>query len=85
MQCKRNKWKFRTKVEDILKGSLDSIPSPSSSREHLNFLFLFLGGPNITGRCQQTFCPTKFVDNTQQCFAFTSQANFPAAHNLNFY
>ena len=25
----------------------------------------------------------KFVDNTQQCFAFTPQANFPA-HNLNF-
>ena len=24
-----------------------------------------------------------FVDNAQQCFAFTPQANFPA-HNLNF-
>ena len=26
----------------------------------------------------------KFVDNTQQCFAFMSQAKFPA-HNLNFH
>ena len=26
----------------------------------------------------------KFVDNAQQCFAFTPQANFPA-HNLNFH
>ena len=26
----------------------------------------------------------KFVDNTQQCFAFTPQANFPA-NNLNFH
>ena len=29
------------KVENILKGSLDSIPSPSKSREHLNFLSIF--------------------------------------------
>ena len=33
---------------------------------------------------QQTFCFQKFVDNAQQCFAFTPQANFPA-HNLNFH
>ena len=26
----------------------------------------------------------KFVDNDQQCFAFTPQPNFPA-HNLNFH
>jgi hypothetical protein len=32
----------------------------------------------------QTFCFQKFVDNPQQCFAFTPQANFPA-HNLNFH
>ena len=24
------------------------------------------------------FCIQKFVDNAQQCFAFTPQANFPA-------
>ena len=39
---------------------------------------------NIAGWCQQTFCFQKFVDNAQQCFAFTPQANFPA-HNLNFH
>ena len=32
---------FNNKVEKSLKGSLDSIPSPSMSREHLNLLFLF--------------------------------------------
>ena len=39
---------------------------------------------NIVGWCQQTFCFRKFVDNVQQCFVFTPQANFPA-HNLNFH
>ena len=29
-------------------------------------------------------CWQCFVDNAQQCFAFTPQANFPA-HNLNFH
>ena len=37
---------------------------------------------NIAGWCQQTFCFQKFVHNTQQCFAFTPQANFPT-HDLN--
>ena len=39
---------------------------------------------NIAGWCQQTFCFQKFFDNSQQCFASTAQANFPA-HNLNFH
>ena len=30
------------------------------------------------------FLFSKFVDNAQQCFAFTPQANFPV-HNLNFH
>ena len=30
------------------------------------------------------FCFQKFVDNAQQCFAFTPQGNF-STHNLNFY
>ena len=41
-------------------------------------------GQNIAGWCQQTFCFQKFVENTQQCFAFTPQGNF-TAHNLNFH
>ena len=32
----------------------------------------------------KTFCFQKFVDNDQQCFAFTPQANFPVK-NLNFH
>ena len=28
-------------------------------------------GQNIAGWCQQPFCFQKFVDNAQQCFAFT--------------
>ena len=38
----------------------------------------------IAGWCQQSFCFQKFVDKAQQCFAFTTQANFPM-HNLNFH
>ena len=41
------------------------------------------GVQNIAGYCQQTFEYKQFVDNAQQCFAFTPHANFPA-HNLNF-
>ena len=33
---------------------------------------------NIAGCYQQTFENKKFVDNAQQSFAFTPQANFPA-------
>ena len=39
---------------------------------------------NIAGCCQQTFENKKFINNTQQCFAFKPQANF-TAHNLNFH
>ena len=38
---------------------------------------------NIAGHCQSTFENKKFVDITQQCFAFAPQANAPN-HNLNF-
>ena len=39
---------------------------------------------NIAGYCQQAFEYKKFVDNTQRCFAFMPQANFPT-RNLNFH
>ena len=65
------------KVERILKGSLDLIPSPSPSVKI-----------QIMGRkvwhCQQTAENKKFVEITQQCFALLPQVNFPA-HDLNFY
>ena len=38
----------------------------------------------MAGPCQQTFENKKFVDNTQQYFAFTPQTNFPT-HNLNYF
>jgi hypothetical protein len=33
---------------------------------------------NIAAFCQKTFENKKFVDNAQQCFAFTPQATFPS-------
>ena len=52
---------------------------------HLQWKFKLLAGViiekirrNIVGWCQQTFCFQKFLDNSQQCFAFTPQTNFPA-------
>ena len=70
------------KVEKILKGSLDLIPSPSPSMK-----IQILGRKvclRCKGLCQQTFENKKFFDNARQCFAFTPQANF-LAHNLNFH
>ena len=52
---------------------------------HLQWKFKLLAGKftwvnkqNIARCCHQTSCFQKFVDNAQQCFAFTIQANFPA-------
>ena len=70
-------------VEKMLKDSLDLIPSPSQSVRAGKRLLEAIR-QNIAGWCQQTFCFQKFDDNTQQCFGFTAQANFPA-HNLNCY
>ena len=68
------------KVEKILKGRQDLIPSPSPSMK-----IQIIGGKvckTLLG--QKKICFQKFVDNTLQLFAFTPQANFPA-HNLNFH
>ena len=75
------------KVEKILKGSLDSILSPSHSVK-----IEIIGGKvyfkvtrqNIAERCQQTSEKKKFVDISQQCFALLPKVNFPA-NNLNFH
>jgi len=61
----------RFKVEKILKGSLDSIPSPSSS------LKIQIMGGKVCLMCKgkpllgvvNTLLKAKFVDITQQCFA----------------
>ena len=45
-----------TKVEKILEGSLDSIPSPSVKIQIMGRkVCLRCKGQNIAGRCQQTF------------------------------
>ena len=73
--------KFNTKVEKILKNSLDLIPSPLPSVK-----IQIMGGKGAKAKhCWMlSFEYKKFVNKAQQCFAFTPQANF-SAHNLNFH
>ena len=74
------------KVENILKGSLDSFPITFTCSENSNFgreSLLEMERQNIAGHCQQTFENKKFVDISQQCFALLPQVNFPA-NNLDF-
>ena len=74
------------KVEKILKGSMDSIPSPSRS------LKIQIMGGKVCLRCKgktllgvvNKFLKKKFVDITQQCFALLPQVNFPT-NTLNFH
>ena len=73
---------FKDKVEKILKGSLDSIPSPSLSVKIQIMSLLEVWKQNIAGNCQQTFENKKFDDIAQQWFALLLQAYFPA-NNLN--
>ena len=63
------------KVENILKGSLNLISSPSPSVE------IQIMGGKVCLRCKGL---QKFVDNAQQCFAFKPRANF-SMHDLNFH
>ena len=75
--------KIKLKVEKMLKGSLDSIPSPSPSvKIQIMGRKVCLRCKGIAQRCQQSFVNKKFDDITQQCYAFTTQVNFPA-NNLN--
>jgi hypothetical protein len=75
------------KVEKILKGSLGSIPSPSPLvriQVMGGKVSLRCKGKTLLGDINKKNCFQNFVDNHQQCFAFTLQTNFPA-HNLNFH
>ena len=66
------------KVEKILKGNLNSVPSPSVKIQIMGGkVYLTCKGKTFAGCCQQTFENKKFVDNTQQCFAFISQTFLP--------
>ena len=75
------------KVAKILKGSPDSIssPSPSVKIQIMGWkVCLRFKGKTLLGLVNKTFENKKSVVNTQQCFALTPQANFPA-NNLNFH
>ena len=81
----RQFWSRIFKVEEILKGSLDLIQPPS-----LSLKIQIMGGKDCLRSKGKTLLGIvnkllyqKFVEYTQQCFAFKPQANFPA-HNLNF-
>ena len=72
------------KVENILKGSLDLIPSPSPSVKIQitgRKVCLRCKGKTLLGVVNKLLKIKKFVDNDQQ---FTPQSNFPA-DNLNFH
>jgi hypothetical protein len=80
-------WLFSklVKVEKILKGSLDLIPSPSPSVE------IQIMGRKVCLRCigktlrgGSNFSKQKVCCITLQCFALLPQVNFPA-NNLNFH
>ena len=68
--------KMMSKVEKILKRSLDSISSPPQTfSENSNNgvkIYLRRKGKTLLGIDNKTFCIQKFVDNIQQCFAFTT-------------
>ena len=73
------------KVENILKGHLDSMPSPSPSAKNQIMdgkVCLRCKSKTLLGaRCQQTF---ENKNITQQCFALLLQVNFPT-NNWNFH
>ena len=72
-------WDFLIKVENIFKGSLDSIPSPSPSGK------IQIMGGKVCLRCKgKTLLGVVDKLLKTKGFAFTPQANFPA-HNLNFH
>ena len=67
------------KVENILKGSLDSIPSPSPSVKIQIMggkVFLRCKGKTLLG-VDNKIWKQKNVDITQQCFALLPHVNFP--------
>ena len=67
------------KVEKKLKGSLDSIPSPSPAVK----IQIMGGKVPLWGNGKILLGNKKFVDITQQCFALLPKVNF-SANNFNF-
>ena len=79
--------KATDKVEKILKGSLNSIPSPSPSMkiQIMGRKVCFMcKGKTLLGIVNKLLKNKKFVNITQQYFALLPHLNFPA-NNLNFH
>jgi hypothetical protein len=75
------------KVEKILKGNLDSIPSPSTSVKIQIIggkVYLRCKGKTLLVVVNKLLKPKMFDDITQQCFALLPQVKVPA-NNLNFH
>jgi hypothetical protein len=75
------------KVEKMLKGSLDLIPSPSPSVKiqiMSRRVCLRCKGKTLLGIVSKLLKNKFFLDNCQQCFALLPRVNFPTS-NLNFY
>jgi hypothetical protein len=74
MKCqsltKRRKGEFLNKVENILKGCLDSIPSPSVKIQIVGWKFCL----RCKGKTLLGFLFQKFVDITQQCFCLITSS-----------
>ena len=68
--------RLQFKGEKILKGSKDSISSPSRSHEHLNFCFYFFR-QNIAGCYQQTFCPKGLLTAPNNVLPLHPKPTFP--------
>ena len=82
MYIQYNVHTIHTKVENILKGSLDSIPSHTVKIVGGNHC-LRCKGKKLLGIVNKLE-NKKFVDITQQCFALLPQVNFPS-NDLNFH
>ena len=75
------------KVENILKGSLDLIPSPSPSVKIQIMggkVCLMCKGKTLLGIVNKPLKTKSLLTSPSICFAFSPQVNFPA-NNLNFY
>jgi hypothetical protein len=75
------------KVEKILKGSPDSIPSSSPSVKiqiMSGKVCLRCKGKTLQGVVNKLLKTKKVVEITQQCFALLPQVNFPV-NDLNYH
>ena len=79
MNCIQFTFQFLGKVENILKGSLDSISSPLHTvKIQIMAGKVCLKSKGRTLLFQQTFCFQKFVDKPRNVLALHFNQTFPA-------